>query len=89
MSSERFKVQIDRKEMYDLVWSKPVTVIAEEFGTSAEAIGKRCRTHGVPVPGVGYWQKKEAGKEVYQIPLPKFDGPQKLTFFVKIPRGKR
>lgn len=78
-------IKIDRNEMYDWVWSKPLTEIAEELGTSAVAIGKRCRSHGVPAPGVGYWQKKEAGKEVHQIPLPKFDGPQQLTFHVNIP----
>ena len=84
IAMERLIVKVERIEMYNLVWSKPMTEIAEEFGTSAVAIGKRCRSHGVPLPGVGYWQKKEAGKKVHKIPLPKFDGPQQLTFRVKM-----
>ena len=31
-----------RKQLYDLVWSKPVVKIAEEFGISDKGLAKIC-----------------------------------------------
>jgi hypothetical protein len=65
----RFK----RQELYDLVWSQPMTKLAKNLGVSDVAVAKACRRAGIPVPGLGYWAKVQHGKEVDQAPLP----PQK------------
>lgn len=59
-----------RQEFYDLVWSKPITHIAKDFGLSDVAIHKICKKHGIPNPPLGYWAKKANGKPVTQTPLP-------------------
>ena len=59
-----------RQEFYDLVWSKPITHIAKDFGLSDVAIHKICKKHGIPNPPLGYWAKKAHGKPVVQTPLP-------------------
>lgn len=59
-----------RAEFYDLVWSKPLTHLAKEFGVSDVALHKLCRKHDIPKPPVGYWAKVAAGKRVKQTPLP-------------------
>lgn len=59
--------EITRRAMYDLVWSKPMSKVAQEFGISDVALKKHCEKHRVPTPPRGYWAKKEAGKLVKQI----------------------
>lgn len=54
----------NREELYEKVWSKPVVKVAEEYGVSDVAIAKVCRKLSVPVPGRGYWAKKEHGHSV-------------------------
>ena len=59
-----------RQDLYDLVWSMPMTHAAKKFGISDFALAKNCRGANVPVPERGYWARKQAGKRVSQIPLP-------------------
>jgi hypothetical protein len=59
--------EITRRAMYDLVWSKPMSKVAEDFGISDVALKKHCEKHRVPTPPRGYWAKKEAGKLVKQV----------------------
>ena len=53
--------QLTRRELYDLVWSKPMTKLAKEFSLSDVALHKTCRRHRIPTPGLGYWAKVAAG----------------------------
>lgn len=61
---------IRREELYDKIWTKPMVEIAKEYGLSDKAIAKICNKLNVPVPGVGYWQKLEAGENLKRKPLP-------------------
>ena len=63
------QTELTRQTMYDLVWSKPMTKVAEDFGISGVALKKHCKKHRVPTPPRGYWAKKEAGKPVRQTRL--------------------
>lgn len=56
--------QFSRHEFFDLVWSKPMTQLAKEFGLSDVALHKTCKRHRIPTPGLGYWAKVAAGKSV-------------------------
>ena len=58
-----------RREFYDLVWSKPMTELAKEFGLSDVALHKTCKRHRIPTPGLGYWNKVTAGKTVVKKPF--------------------
>lgn len=63
--------QFTRSEFYELVWSKPMTRLAKEFGLSDVALHKICRKHDVPNPPLGWWAKHAAGQNVKRTPLPK------------------
>jgi hypothetical protein len=63
-----------RSEFHQLVWSKPMTHLAKEFGLSDVALHKICRKHDIPNPPLGWWAKKAAGKLVSEIPLPTASG---------------
>ena len=64
------KKAITRKELYNLVWSKPITVLAKEFVFDAYNLRKICKKHNIPLPESGYWQKIKYNKEVSIIELP-------------------
>jgi hypothetical protein len=59
-----------RRELYDLVWSEPVSVLSSRFGLSDVGFAKICRRIRIPLPPRGYWAKRSAGKPVAQIPFP-------------------
>jgi hypothetical protein len=60
-----------RNELYEKVWDRPVTKVAQDYGVSDVAIAKVCRKLKIPLPGRGYWAKKQYGYSVSRKPLPK------------------
>lgn len=61
--------ELTREDLYDLVWSEPMSTVAPRLGISDRALGKICQRLKVPRPGVGYWQRKAAGKRDRRPPL--------------------
>jgi hypothetical protein len=66
-------IRITREELYQLVWSKPRTKLAREFGISDVALGKICKKLNVPKPYLGYWRQFETGRQIQPPPLPKIN----------------
>jgi hypothetical protein len=62
--------RLSRKELYELVWSEPLSTLAPQFGISGSGLKKTCARAEVPVPPRGHWAKKQAGKRTVQLPLP-------------------
>lgn len=52
---------VKRDELESLVWSMPTVQVANLFGISDSAVGKRCRTLNVTKPPRGFWAKVQAG----------------------------
>jgi hypothetical protein len=59
----------NREELYNENWEQPMLKIAPKYGISV-MLGKICRKLRIPVPGRGYWARKESGKPVSRQPLP-------------------
>jgi len=59
----------NREELYAEIWEQPMVKVAPKYGISAVALGKVCRKLQIPLPGRGYWTKKEFGKPVERLPL--------------------
>lgn len=59
-----------RQALYDLLWSKPKTVVAAELGLSDVGLGKICREANIPIPPRGYWARITAGQKPARIPFP-------------------
>ena len=73
-------VTIKRSELYEKVWSTPMTQLSKEFGISDVALGKTCSRNNIPKPGLGYWAKLEHGKPIKKISLPELkDGDYEIT----------
>lgn len=51
------RINITREELYNRVWSKPMTKVAPEFHLSDKGLGKICKKHDIPIPYAGYWAR--------------------------------
>lgn len=61
---------LTRQELYDLVWSTPISKLAPRFDLSDVGLAKLCDRENIPRPPRGYWAKLEHGKKVKQPSLP-------------------
>jgi len=57
------KIKLNRKELYDLVWSTPMSRIAKKYEISDTGLRKVCKRHDIPLPHIGHWQKIAHGKK--------------------------
>lgn len=64
-------IEVTRDQLYEQVWSEPMTAVARRFSLSDVGLAKICRKMRIPVPGRGYWARKAAGQPVKQVPLGK------------------
>jgi hypothetical protein len=63
------KETLTRKQLYDLIWSKPLTKVQLELGLTYAQLKRICNEYKLPIPGSGFWVKKEFGKPVAIAPL--------------------
>src|SRR5579863_5896387 len=77
MTDDDKPITLSRDDLYELVWSKPMSELAKDFGISDVALAKRCRRLSIPVPGRGYWARVDAGQQPYRPQLPKRE-PQRF-----------
>lgn len=78
----RMKRNFTREELYDLVWSKPISKLATEFGLSDRGLSKICERHHIPVPGRGHWARVDAGLPAKKTPLWKLNSPAIQTVHI-------
>jgi AcrR family transcriptional regulator len=85
------RAALTREQLYQRVWSRPLTVVAEEVGLSSNALAKICNRLLVPYPPRGYWAKRSGGKAPARPPLPPApdDGDVRVTFGGDAPSASR
>ena len=59
-----------REDLYQLVWTAPVSEIAARMGISDVGLAKACRRADIPLPPRGYWARVGAGQRIVQAGLP-------------------
>lgn len=67
------KNKISRKELYDLVWSTPLSKIQKDLGLTYSRLKSICNEQKIPLPENGFWSKIAFNKPVTIIPF--FDDP--------------
>lgn len=50
--------RITKEELEKLVWEKPTTLIAKDYGVSDNSVGKWCKGYKISKPPRGYWSKQ-------------------------------
>ena len=63
-------MEITRQEVYELIWKKPISKLAEEWGIPEQKLRAYCNQQNIPTPSSGYWSKLKFGKSVEIPPLP-------------------
>ncbi|MDO1514337.1 hypothetical protein Q2T41_16910 [Maribacter confluentis] len=58
------------KDLYDLVWSKPLKQICTEHEIAYADFKKLCTENKIPLPELGYWTKLSFDKPVSKTALP-------------------
>jgi hypothetical protein len=61
-TTDRTPTSLTRAELYELVWSIPITSVAKTVGISGAGLAKLCRRHQIPCPPRGYWAKQAHGQ---------------------------
>lgn len=64
------EIEFTRAELYDLVWSEPLSRLARKYNISDNGIRKICKKHNIPLPVMGHWQKVQYGYKVTKTKLP-------------------
>jgi hypothetical protein len=67
---DKKRTRLTRTELYEKAWATPMLQLAQEFGISDVGLAKLCRRHDIPLPGLGYWRKRETGRDPGRVPLP-------------------
>jgi len=68
--SDKREIRLDRGELFELVWSRPISKIAEEWGMSGTSLAKACGRLKIPVPPRGFWARRASGQTVPRPRLP-------------------
>ena len=55
-------MRLTRSQLHDLVWSRPMTEIARQFGVRDQHVARACDEADIARPRAGYWQKLAHGK---------------------------
>ena len=80
------KVTLTRKELYDLVWSEPLSRLAKRYKISDNGLRKICKRMNIPLPAMGHWQKIQHNKKVTIVKFPeKYDGQDEILMCEKEP----
>ena len=56
--------ELSRKQLYDLVWSTPLSKLTMQYAFSNNGIKKICNQFEIPLPPNGYWLKLKFNKKV-------------------------
>jgi hypothetical protein len=59
-----------RSDLYNHVWSRPVSMLASDLGTTTDRLVTLLRRANIPTPSADYWTQKELGATPAQSELP-------------------
>lgn len=64
---------VTRRELYEQVWSIPMSTLCHQYNLSDNGLRKICRQFEIPTPTVGHWAKLQHGKRSRKKVLKKVD----------------
>jgi len=64
------KLTFTRQELYDLVWSTPLSTLSLKYGMSYHKLRNACIKMHIPLPDYGHWMRVQHKKDVHVKDLP-------------------
>ncbi|WP_338645027.1 hypothetical protein V5J73_08640 [Flavobacterium sp. KS-LB2] len=78
-------IELSRKQLYDLVWSTPISKLIQQYAISNEGLKKICKKFEIPMPQNGFWLKLKYNKKVKIEKLsPIFGGIDKIVMTLRV-----
>ncbi len=74
------RVGVTRQDLYDRIWSMPVSRACRLYGLSDVGLAKICADWDIPRPPRGYWEKKRHGHPVRPQKLPPIEQGNPVIF---------
>lgn len=69
------EIKITREELYEMVWSEPLSSIAKKYYISENGLQKQCAKLKIPLPSIRYWISLKAGNQPQdKMPFGEFSG---------------
>jgi hypothetical protein len=82
--------KILRKELYDLVWSTPLSKIQKDLGLSYSRLKSICQEYKIPLPENGFWSKIAFNKDVTILPFIDYlDVPNEIILAEEIQQNQK
>jgi len=82
------KQTLTRQELYDLVWSNPLTTLAKRFSITDVGLRKICIKMGIPLPMPGHWAKVKFNWPIKILKLPdKYSGKNEVVLKLREEEG--
>lgn len=80
--------RITRKELYEHLWTKPLTTLAHELGVWYGELLSISKEYKIPRPPLGYWVKVKYGKKLRRTPLRPLPDREEIVreFHVWVPK---
>ena len=77
-------IQFSRNQLYDLVWSTPITKLTLQYAITTDGIKKLCKQFDIPIPQGGYWSKIKFNKFIEKEQLNiNFIGEDKIILNIR------
>jgi len=81
-------LRLSRKQLHELVWSKPMTEIARVHGVRDQHVAQACDAYDIARPPTGYWQRLQYGKSVKAVSLSNASYPAEEVVIIDATVGK-
>lgn len=85
---EKGMLRMSRKQLHELVWSKPMTEIARVHGVRDQHVAQACDAYDIARPPTGYWQRLQYGKSVEAVSLSNASYPAEELVIIDPTAGK-
>ncbi len=69
MAASDLIITLTRKELYERIWTTPISVLAKELDLTSGTIVALCDEHQIPRPARGHWSKARHGRTPQPVPL--------------------
>jgi abortive infection bacteriophage resistance protein len=62
-------LKMSRADLYNLVWSKPITEISKQYGVRDQHVARVCDAYDIARPIAGHWSRVWHRKAVERVAL--------------------
>lgn len=74
------KIDLTRKQLYELVWEKALSHIVDTYGGTYQEVKEMLKKYDIPSPENGYWSKLRAGHNIPRVAFPNGNEFEKVIY---------